>query len=209
MTTYLTLADRKLSRFDPGSGLPSIVQGSSLPVDDTNQLASLLSVAAIAGVALSQSPSPPASPNAAVPNVKGELFYVENVTNTPTVLSAAGVAVPGCVGAVQPNARPCYVQGKIEFQITTAGAGALIVAIYETTTGAPVFFRSSGMPVTALAGAASKYCTYATPWYRLGPVAAGRTFALYGFFSLDASSPLVANARNAPSAGSYLAGEAR
>jgi hypothetical protein len=119
-----------------------------------------------------------------------ELAYAANVTGTVTaVANAANVDVPGVTFTIQPDPRPVYIQAGLAFQQTTVGDGSLILHITDTTGAVDVHAPSVRLPNTVTAGIKTAYIM--TFPFRLGPIAAARTFKISAQVSGSGATPAV------------------
>lgn len=129
------------------------------------------------------------------------LAYAEEFSGAATAFTTAAVQINGMVITVPPTSRPVRITYQAALTITTAGAGAVLVGLYETTSGSPVALDAVGVGGSLLAGTGSQSVN-AGPheyWLQTG-VTTPRNFSLYAVAIRDAASTLAASVRSSASA---------
>lgn len=125
-----------------------------------------------------------------------ELARFEERNGTNIVLTTTITQIMGSVFTVPATTRQVAIDIAGQAQITTAGAGALVLTLEETTTGAGVILNSNSVAGTFTAGTWSKFVDFPTKRLYIGTCPTPRTFALYASVQLDAASSLAASLRS-------------
>ena len=136
------------------------------------------------------------------------LAYASNrtgVATAATVSPATPAAIPGCIIDVPPsNGKQVKIKWGALWGITTAGAGRLVLPVYELTNGGATLIATPYMLTTAASPAAGSYGGWQeTPWYDIGIVTTPRKFGLYAQLVRDAGSNLAAYIHNVDVVGGY------
>lgn len=142
-----------------------------------------------------------------------EIAYAENVTGTVTAASSTGgagalVDVPACNIVVPPSTRPVWIRMEAGFSVTTAVEAAVAYLALVETTGAATVLVQAETPMpnsTTLWGGTGSLARA----FRLGPVAAQRTFKLQARVGTPAAVTAAINIANAASAPTFITAESR
>lgn len=138
-----------------------------------------------------------------------EIAYAENVTNTVTVVSGSLVysQIDGCGIVVPPQSYPWRIDFEACLQVTTAGAGAMYLALMEIPTagGTPTLVQSAVKEILSTnSGTYSKLAGTAKSSRRFDPTTTYRTFCLSLVNLLDSGSGLVSNSANSATNPSWI-----
>jgi hypothetical protein len=145
------------------------------------------------------------------PAPAGILAYAENATGTAQAFTTTGVDVTGCTISVPATSDDVWLEFGCDFQITTAGAGALFLQVIDITSGgSTVVATGSATVLAANSGSWSVFVTPVCKPMRIGPLASARQYKLTVIGVRDAASTLAASVRNSAGvAKSYLAAVAK